>query len=287
MKTMLAAAREGRYGVAAFNIVDYNSTRAVVRAAEELNAPVIVQVSVKTVRFWGSAAIVAWVRQLASDSPVPVSLHLDHCKDLDVIRECIAAGWTDVMIDASHKPFEENLSLTREVVAMATEAGVGVEAELGQIRGVEEDKRVDDDQAHLADPDKAVLFCRDLPLAVFAPAIGTAHGLYKGEPKIAFDRLEQIACRTGLPIALHGGAGLSDEVFRKCIALGCAKINISTQLKHTFIDSFVEYHVAHHEYEPLKPLGAQFERMKNEVKEKITLFGSSGRAASAGSAAVE
>ncbi|NWG14735.1 MAG: class II fructose-bisphosphate aldolase [Acidobacteria bacterium] len=279
MKPMLKAAREGGYGVAAFNIVDYNSARAVVLAAGELRAPIIVQVSVKTVRFWGPAAIAAWMRELCADSPVPISLHLDHCKDIHVIRDCIAAGWTDVMIDASHKPFEENLALTREVVGLASYAGAGVEAELGQIGGVEEEKRVEDADAHLADPDKAALFCRDLPLAAFAPAIGTAHGLYKGEPRIAFDRLEAIARRTGLPIALHGGTGLSDDVFRKCIALGCAKVNISTQLKHTFIDSFVEYHAAHCEYEPLKPLGAQFERMKQEVMEKITLFGSCGRAA--------
>ena len=279
MKPVLAAARDGHYGVAAFNIVDYNSARAVVRAAEELQAPVIVQVSVKTVRFWGPAAIAAWMCQLAGGSPVPISLHLDHCKETAVIRDCIAAGWTDVMIDASHQPFDENLALTKEVVAMAAGAGIGVEAELGQIGGVEEEKRVADADARLADPDKAVLFCRDLPLAVFAPAIGTAHGLYKGEPKIAFDRLDTIARRTGLPIALHGGTGLSDEVFRKCIALGCAKVNISTQLKHTFIDSFVGYHAAHREYEPLKPLGAQFESMKKDVMDKIILFGSAGRAA--------
>jgi ketose-bisphosphate aldolase len=278
MKLMLAGARQARYGVAAFNIVDYSSARAVVCAAEELRAPVIVQVSVKTVRFWGSRAIAAWMCQLTAGSSVPIALHLDHCKDIAVIRDCIEAGWTDVMIDASHKPFAENLALTREIVALASARGVGVEAELGEIGGVEDDKSVEEADAHLADPGKAVLFCRDLPLAVFAPAIGTAHGLYKGEPRIAFDRLETIAVRTGLPIALHGGTGLSDDIFRKCIALGCAKINISTQLKHTFIDSFVDYHSAHREYEPLKPLGAQFERMKYEVAEKITLFGSEGRA---------
>ncbi|MFB3903681.1 MAG: ketose-bisphosphate aldolase [Acidobacteriota bacterium] len=282
MKGILAEARRERYAVAAFNILDYNSARAVVNAAENLEAPVIAQVSVKTVRFWGACAIAAWMRQLAAECPVPVSLHLDHCKDVAVIKECIAAGWTDVMIDASHRPFEENLELTREVVSLAEPAGVGVEAELGEIGGVEDDKRVEEVDAHLAEPGKAVLFCRDLPLAAFAPAIGTAHGIYKGEPRIAFDRLETIARSTGLPIALHGGTGLSDDVFHRCIALGCAKVNISTQLKHTFIDSFVDYHETHREYEPLKPLGAQFERMKKDVIDKIVLFGSAGRAAARG-----
>jgi fructose-bisphosphate aldolase class II/tagatose 1,6-diphosphate aldolase GatY/KbaY len=278
MKEMLLAAREQRYAVGAFNIVDYNSVRAVVRAAEELSSPVIVQTSVKTVRFWGYSTLAAWVKEIAENSPIPVVLHLDHCKEIDIIRQCIEAGWTAVMIDASAKPFDVNLLMTRQVVQMATPAGVDVEAELGEIGGVEDEKRIADEDAYLADPEKAVTFCRDVPLAAFAPAIGTAHGIYKGEPKIAFDRLEEIARRTGIPIALHGGTGLSDEVFKKCISLGCAKVNISTQLKHTFIDSVVEYHNVHNqEYEPLKVLACQFERMKNEIVEKIALFGSSGR----------
>jgi len=278
METMLRKARDGRYAVGAFNLVDYASALAIVRAAEELDAPVIVQTSVKTVRFWGCAAIVAWMREMAGNSPVPVALHLDHCKDLDVIAQCIAAGWTSVMIDASAKPFEENLAVTRKVAEMADAAGVSVEAELGEIGGVEDDKNVSDEAAHLADPDKAEAFCRGLHLPAFAPAIGTAHGVYKGEPRLAFDRLEEIARRADVPIALHGGTGLSNEVFRKCIALGCAKINISTQIKYAFIDAFVDYHNAHGEYEPLKPLAAQLDRIKREVAEKITLFGGAGRA---------
>jgi len=282
MKPILKEAREGRYAVGAFNIVDYNSSRAVVQAAEDLQAPVIVQVSVKTVRFWGAPAIASWLRQLAGKSPVPVAFHLDHCKEIAVIRECIQAGWTSVMIDASARPFEENLALTRQVVDMAEAAGVGVEAELGEIGGVEEDKKVAEEDACLADPDKAEIFCRDLPLAVFAPAIGTAHGVYRGAPRVDFHRIEEIARRTGLPLALHGGTGLSGDVFRRCIELGCAKVNISTQLKYAFIDGFVDFHREHGDYEPLKPLGAQFERMKREVEEKIRLFGGAGKARGGG-----
>jgi len=275
MKPILAAARRAGYGVGAFNIVDYNSARAVVQSAEELKAPAIVQTSVKTVKFWGAAAIASWLRQLAADSPAPVALHLDHCSKLEVIEPCIAAGWTSVMIDASDRPFEENLALTKKVLEMATPKGVGVEAELGEIGGVEDDKRVSDEDAHLVDPEKAMVFCR-LPLAVFAPAIGTAHGIYKSAPKIAFDRLERLFRQTSMPFALHGGTGLSDEVFERCIKLGCAKVNISTLLKHSFIDSFVDYHLAKKEYEPLKPLGAQFERMKQDVIENIKKFGGEG-----------
>lgn len=276
IKPMLAAARQGGYAVGAFNIVDYNSARAVVRAAEDLRAPVIVQTSVKTVRFWGASAISAWLRELGTTSPVPVALHLDHCPKVEVILECVAAGWTSVMIDASAEPFETNLAMTKKVLEITEPVGVGVEAELGAIGGVEDDKQVADEAAHLTDPEQAMAFFA-LPLAVFAPAIGTAHGYYKSEPRIAYDRLEVLARRTRMPFALHGGTGLSDEVFQRCIQLGCAKINISTQLKHAFIDGFVACHQAGKDYEPLKPLGAQFELIKSQVAQKIRLFGGEGR----------
>lgn len=278
MTKMLAAAQKGKYAVGAFNIVDYNSAKAVVAAAEELFAPVIVQTSVKTVEFWGAEAIVAWMKQLAGDSPVPVALHLDHCKDEAVVRKCIDAGWTSVMIDASAKPFAENLAATRRVVQMAEAAGVSVEAEMGRIVGVEDDLFVKEQDANLADPDEAVDFCKGVLLAAFAPAIGTAHGIYKGEPKIAFDRIDAIARRTGIPLALHGGTGLADEVFRKAIVLGCAKVNISTAIKYAFIDGFVDFHNAQKNYEPLKPLKAQYERVHAEVMKNIRLFGSEGKA---------
>lgn len=278
-RDVLGKARDGGYAVGAFNILDYNSMRAVVESAEELSAPVIIQTSVRTMDFWGFEPVAGWYRQLAADSPVPVVLHLDHCKDLEVIRKCIDAGWTSVMIDASSKPFEENMEMTRRALEMARPAGVTVEAELGEIGGVEDDISVADEDAHLADPDKAAAFCMELDIDVFAPAIGTAHGVYKGEPKLAFDRLEEIAKRTGLPIALHGGTGLSDEVFRKCIALGCAKVNISTMLKYSFINGFMEYGGFHKsDYNPINYMKAQLEHMKEGIKTKIALFGAKGKA---------
>ena len=279
MKPMLVSARQERYAVGAFNVVDYASTKAVVRAAEELDAPVIVQTSVKTILYWSYETIAGWMRELAGCSPIPIALHVDHCKDPDIVERCIEAGWTSVMIDASALPFEENLDLSRRVVEMALPAGVGVEAELGEIVGVEEDLAVDEKDAHLADPQKARAFCEQLDLAAFAPAIGTAHGMYKGEPKIAFDRLEEIYRHTETPLALHGGTGLSDDIIQRCIKLGCAKINISTQLKYAFIDGFVEYNRDNpHDYEPLKVLDAQFQRVKSLIAEKIQQFGGAGKA---------
>jgi ketose-bisphosphate aldolase len=279
LRAMLAKAAAGRYAVGAFNIVDYNSLKAVVRAAEELEAPVIVQTSAKTVTFWGSRTLVSWAGELAGRAKVPVALHLDHCKDLDLIRECIEAGWTSVMIDASARPFAENLVLSRQVVEMARPKDITVEAELGAIVGVEDDIHVKEQESHLADPDQAVEFCAKVRPDCFAPAVGTAHGIYKGEPRIAYHILEKVAAGTGVPLALHGGTGLSDEVFRRCIALGCAKVNISTQIKYAFLDGFVGYHNAHgSQYDPLKVLDAQFDEVKKAVRGNIQLFGSAGQA---------
>ena len=279
MKAMLSKAAGEDYAVGAFNILDYNSTRAVVLAAEQVKAPVIIQTSAKTVIFWGTSAIISWIRQLTASSSVPIALHLDHCKDLKLIKECIESGWTSVMIDASSKPFEENLSLSTEVVEMARPKDVTVEAELGAIVGVEDDIHVKEQDAHLADSEQAIKFCAEVKPDCFAPAIGTAHGVYKGEPKIAYDLLKEIAAKTAVPIALHGGTGLADEVFKKCISLGCTKVNISTQLKYAFIDGFVAYHNANNtEYNPLKVIDAQLRQLQAGIFEKIKLFGSAGKA---------
>jgi len=183
-----------------------------------------------------------------------------------------------VMIDASSFPYEKNRALTRQVVEMAAPTGVSVEAELGEIGGVEDDLVVQQAEARLVDPEKAVRFCEELDLAAFAPAIGTAHGIYKSEPRIAFDRLQAIGERTTVPLALHGGTGLSDEVIQRCIRSGCAKVNISTEVKHRFIDGLVRYHHEHpDEYEPMKGLEAQYQQVRALFLEKIRQFGSAGQ----------
>lgn len=277
---VLNDARAKGYGVAAFNFVDYASLRAMVLAADALKAPVIAQVSVKTVKLWGHAAIASWAKQLASEFPkTPFVLHVDHCSDLTFLKKCVEAGWTSVMYDGSALAFEENLKNTQDVLALATPKGVGVEAELGTIGGVEDDLHVKEGDARLADPVKAIEFCQRAKVAVFAPAIGTAHGVYKGEPKIAWDRLEAIAKGTGIPMALHGGTGLSDEVFLRCIKLGCVKLNISTLIKYAFIDGFVDHHKANpSEYEPVKVLTAQIAVMQTQMRRYIALFGGENKA---------
>ena len=279
IKPVLAEAKSKGYAVAAFNPVDYASAKAMIKAAEELNAPVIIQSSAKTIKYYGHAAIRGWMQELAGNSPVPVVLHLDHGKDLEMIKKCIDMGWTSVMIDGSHLPFEQNLAETRKVVDWATAARIGVEAEIGQILGVEDDMVVSEDESIYTDPNEAEKFCRELDLSAFAAAIGTAHGYYKGEPKVQFGLIEEINKRTKVPMALHGGTGLSDEIIQRCIKLGCAKINISTNLKHVFIDSFADYHTQNpKDYEPLRVLEAQFKALKQLFKEKIAQFGGTNRA---------
>jgi ketose-bisphosphate aldolase len=249
-----------------------------VKAAEELNAPVIIQTSAKTINYYSHEALFSWMQEIAGSSPVPVVLHLDHGKDLDMIKKCIDTGWTSVMIDGSHLPFEENLATTRKVNEWATAAGIGIEAEIGQILGVEDDMVVSAEESHLTDPGEAERFCAELDLAAFAAAIGTAHGYYKGDPKVEFGLIEDINKRTEVPMALHGGTGLSDEVIQRCIKIGCAKINISTNLKHVFVDSFVDYHRQNpKDYEPLRVLDAQFAALKELFKAKIAQFGGSNR----------
>ncbi len=283
MKQMLAVARRDGWAVAAFNPVDYGSMKALIAAATNLEAPVILQTSAKTVKYYGHEPIVSWARELGAATVVPIALHLDHGKDPQMIARCIETGWTSVMIDASDKPYEENLALTKEIVALANKRGVGVEAELGEIGGVEEDVIVAEGKDHNADITQALGFCREVDLAVFAPAIGTAHGFYKREPTIAWNVLEEISNATSTPLALHGGTGLSDEIIQRCIHFGCSKINISTNLKHVFIDSFVTYHQEHpQEYEPLKPLAAQAAAVTALAAEKIRQFGGAGKASSVG-----
>ena len=286
MGPMLRHARANSYAIAAYNMIDYNSARAIVDGAVALQAPIIVQVSVKTVRHWGAPVVAGWVRQLAGDAPVPVALHLDHCTSLDVIRACIDAGWTSVMFDGSSLPFAENLATSAEVYALTQAAGIGLEAEIGAIGGVEDDKFVAEDESILADFDECVAFCREMPaLAVFAPAIGTAHGFYKGEPRIAYDLLARITQAIDIPIALHGGTGLSDDQFHRCISLGCGKVNISTMHKRLFIDGFVGLRAEKPELqEPLPFIAAQHEAMRADVIAMIRTFGSEARADAAGQA---
>ena len=240
MQEIMRDAFARRYGVAAFNIVNDLTMDAVLSAAQETRSPVIVQVSVKTVKVMGARLIRLMFEEMAGRVTVPATLHLDHCPDRKVIEDCVAAGWNSVLFDASKLTYEDNLAQTKEVVALAHAHGVAVEGELEAIKGVE-DGIGDEYGSPAVALDRAVAFMRQTRIDMFAPAIGTAHGVYKGEPKINFERVSEIVAAEPLPLVVHGGTGLADAVFHDLIARGAVKINISTQLKITFADAFRNY----------------------------------------------
>lgn len=280
LSEMVQASKKGGYAVGAFNIVDSVTARAVIQAAVAKKSPVILQTSAKTVKFYGAEPLCSSIIAMSKNVAVPVALHLDHCKDLKLIHECMDAGWSSVMYDGSELPFEENLVNTAAIVKEAHARGISVEGELGAILGVEEDKAVSEDNARLADPEQSVEFVEKTHVDVFAPAIGTAHGIYKGEPKISFSLLEKIAKNVDAAVAIHGGTGLSDEVFRKCIELGGAKVNISTQIKHHFRDALESFYKSNpNEYEPLKALDAVLRRTEADISLFMDKFGCAGKAA--------
>jgi tagatose 1,6-diphosphate aldolase GatY/KbaY len=256
---MFPALKDG-YAIGAFNITDLVQFEAVIDAAVEKKAPVIVQTSVKPSQFHGADLLVAIYRNIAESAPVPVCLHLDHCTTVDYCNKCSDAGYTNIMIDASKQSFEENIRQTKEVVDYAHSVGnISVEGELGTVGGVEDQIKVAEDEAQLANPEKCVEFVERTGVDIFGPAIGTAHGVYKTKnPKVDFERMTTINKMLNgngikTPLVVHGGTGLPDDYIEKLLDAGGAKFNVSTELKHTLIDAKWEYINAHRdEYDPGK-----------------------------------
>lgn len=269
---------EKRYGVAAFNTVDDITMHGVIRAAEQSRSPLIVQISVKTVKFWGAEVIRHMFTDMASRATVPVALHLDHCPDPEVARACINVGWNSVLFDGSGMSFEENQRLTKEMVAFAKTKGAAVEGEVVAVAGVE-DGMGSDEEGGLPPIEKELEFIADTGIYCYAPPIGTAHGFYKAEPKIRYDRMEYLVQKTNMPMVLHGGTGLNDEVYGRLIALGAAKVNISTALKKTYADGFKGYLEKNPtQYDPLKLIGAVQKDVTALAQHYFKLFGSEGQA---------
>lgn len=271
------AFRDG-YGVAAINVVNDLTLEAVLAAAEELRAPLIVQTSVKTVRMQGADALFALWVELTREISVPVALHLDHCPDRAVISECLAKGWNSVLFDASKLTVEENRRQCIEVVAEARRYGAAVEGEIEGIQGVE-DGIGSDTAGEVQSLEVALDFIRATGVDCFAPAIGNAHGMYKTTPTLDNQRVSDIVAAEPVPIALHGGTGMTPDQFTDLISRGCAKVNISTALKIAFMRSGYDYMTAHHgEYDPPAFFHAQRAAVVDMAKEHIRLFGSDGKA---------
>jgi len=269
---------EKRYGVAAFNTVDDITMHGVIRAAEQSRSPLIVQISVKTVKFWGAEVVHDMFTEMAGRATVPVALHLDHCPDPEVARECLNVGWNSVLFDGSGMSFEDNQRLTKEMVAFATTKGAAVEGEVVAVAGVE-DGMGSDEEGGLPPIEKELEFIADTGIYCYAPPIGTAHGFYKAEPKIRYDRMEYLVQKTNMPMVLHGGTGLNTEVYERLIALGAAKVNISTQLKKTYADGFRTYLEKNPtQYDPLKLIGAVQNDVTTMARGLFKTFGSEGQA---------
>lgn len=278
MQHLLKDAFQRRYGVGAFNIVNDLTMSAVLAAAEQTDSPVIIQVSVKTVKQLGAKLIAGMFADLASRVSIPAALHLDHCPNQDLIQECIAAGWNSVLFDASNLSYEDNLAQTTQIVALAHRHGVAVEGELEAVEGVEDDAGANEESA-VVPLDKALAFVRATKIDSFAPAIGTAHGVYKREPKINFDRVREIVADEPLPIVLHGGTGLRDEVIQELIRLGAIKVNISTQLKIIYTEA-LRSHLSQHptQHDPAKLHEATKKEVQAMAANYMRVFGSAGKA---------
>jgi tagatose 1,6-diphosphate aldolase GatY/KbaY len=282
---MLEAAK-GKYAIGAFNITDLVQLEGVVDAAVELKSPLIIQTSVKPSKFLGTDVIVSIFRTIASTAPIPICLHLDHCTEVAYCKKCADAGYTNIMIDASKQPYDGNISQTREIVEYCHKLGnISVEGELGTVSGVEDQVKVAEDEAQLANPEQAVKFVEATGVDIFAPAIGTAHGVYKTKnPKIDFERLGKINKLLNgngikVPLVVHGGTGLPEDYIKRLIEMGGAKFNVSTELKHTLIDATYEYVAANRdEYDPGKVDVAVRDAVRKAVGHWIQMLGSAGKA---------
>lgn len=280
MTEMLNKAKSEGYAVGQFNVNNLEYAQGILQAAEAEKSPVILGVSEGAGRYMsGFKTVVKMVEGLIEDLKitVPVAIHLDHGSSFEKCKEAIDAGFTSVMIDASHHPFEENIETTSKVVEYAHSKGVSVEAELGVVGGQEDD--VVADGVIYADPKECEELVKRTGIDCLAPALGSVHGPYKGEPNLGFKEMEEVRDATGVPLVLHGGTGIPTKDIQKSISLGTAKINVNTENQMASTKRIREILDNDKEvYDPRKYLGPAREVIKETVIGKIREFGSSGKA---------
>ena len=277
MAGMLEKARQGKYAVGQFNINNLEWTKSILTVAQELNSPVILGVSEGAAKYMGGFnAVIGMVKGLVQDMniTVDVALHLDHGSSFEKCKAAIDAGFTSVMIDGSHHPLPENIQMTKEVVEYAHAKGVSVEAELGTVGG-NEDGVIGGIQ--YADCGECVRLCQEANVDALAPALGSVHGPYKGEPVLGFVEMEEIGKATQKPLVLHGGTGIPDEKIQKAIACGTCKINVNTECQLAFnklLREFLANPANAEVYDPRKLLGPASKGIIAAVTEKMNVFGS-------------
>ncbi|MFZ4453014.1 class II fructose-1,6-bisphosphate aldolase [Salibacterium aidingense] len=281
MKEMLNEAKANHYAIGQYNLNNMEFIQAILQAAEEEKSPLICGVSEGAARYMGGfKPVVDMVETFmeAYNITVPAAIHLDHGSSFEKCVEAIRAGFTSVMIDGSHYPLEENIALTKRVVEVAHSVGVSVEAELGRIGGQEDDVVVENAEETYAIPSECKQLVEQTGVDCFAPALGSVHGPYKGEPNLGFDRMKEIASFAGVPLVLHGGTGIPAGDVQKAIGFGHAKINVNTESQ---ISSAAAVRKTLEEkpelYDPRKYMGPARDAVKETVQAKMREFGSSNR----------
>lgn len=279
MKDMLLKAKENKYAVPHFNINNLEWTRFILEECEELNSPVILGVSEGASKYMGGYNVVAdMVKALVSslNISVPVALHLDHGSDFENCKRAIDAGFTSVMIDASKYELEENIRITKEVVEYANKFNVSVEAEIGHIGGEEDGVN---GGILYADTEECIRLVNETNIDALAPALGSVHGLYKGEPNLEFNLMKEIGTKTNMPLVLHGGTGIPDYQIKQAIECGTTKINVNTELQIAWTDGVRKFlNNDDKAYDPRKVIKGGETLMKNAIKDKVELFGSLNKA---------
>lgn len=279
MVEMLEKAKEGKYAVGQFNINNLEWTKTILTVAEEMKSPVILGVSEGAAKYMGGFnTVVGMVKGLLTDMKitVPVAIHLDHGQSFENCKKAIDAGFTSVMIDGSHHPIDENIAMTKEVVDYAHARGISVEAEVGTVGGTEDGVY---GGIKYADEGECVRIVNEAKVDCLAPALGSVHGPYKGEPKLGFVEMESIKKATNKPLVLHGGTGIPDDMIRKAISCGTCKINVNTECQLAFHAEIVKVLAAKPEvYDPRKFIGPATAGIANAVKTKIEVFGSANKA---------
>lgn len=279
-RELFAAADKGNYAVGAFNVNNMEIIQAIIQAAEAERSPVILQASQGAIKYAGIEYITGLVKTAAATSSIPMALHLDHGTEFETVMSCLRHGFTSIMFDGSQYALAENIERTSRIVEICHAAGVPVEGEIGRIGGVEDDIKVDMRDALLSDPAEAQEFVQSTGVDSLAPAIGSAHGFYKAEPSLDFDRVTKMReLGVTIPLVLHGGSGIPEWQIKKAISMGVRKINIDTELRGEFMRGLSEALAANPaELDPRKVLGPARAAMQAKVQEKMRLFGSAGQA---------
>lgn len=271
MKKILVEAKQKNIAIGQFNVMDTAWAQAILKAANELDVPIILGVSENAAKYMGGfKQVVDMIHNLVEyyGYDFDVAIHLDHGSCVEVCKAAIDAGFTSVMIDASKHPIDENIRQTKEVVDYAMSKGVSVEAEVGIVGGNEDDVCGTIQYASMED---CLRISKETGIDFLAPALGSVHGFYKGEPKLGFVEMKEIADATQLPLVLHGGSGIDDEKIRKAIECGICKINVNTENQVAFKETLAKT-IQTDALDPRKLLGPSYDAIKECVKSKIELF---------------